>query len=230
MTRPTKLHPDRGDARSRLLAAAVDIIRANGFAATSVDDLCRAAGVTKGAFFHHFPTKEALGVAAAAHWAETTTAFFAAAPYHAPADPLDRVLAYVAFRKAIVSDDVVESSCLVGTMVQEVHQSAPAIRDACAASIFGHAGALEADIRQAMAARGIAAGWTAASLARQTQAVVQGALVLAKAANDPAPAHESLDHLARYIRLLFGVPVPDPGREGDGGMPGTATREALGQA
>lgn len=208
MTRPTRLHPDRGDARTRLLAAAVDVIRAKGFAATSVDDLCRAAGVTKGAFFHHFASKEALGVAAAGHWAETTTAFFAAAPYHAPADPLDRVLAYVAFRKAIVSDDITDSSCLVGTMVQEVHASAPAIRDACAASIFGHAATLEADIRQAMSDRGIVADWTAESLARQTQAVIQGALVLAKAANDPALARESLDHLDRYVRLLFGCIAP----------------------
>lgn len=215
MTRPTKLHPDRGDARTRLLEAARDIIRAKGFAATSVDDLCRAAGVTKGAFFHHFASKEALGVAAAGYWVETTAAFFAAAPYHAPADPLERVLAYVAFRRAIVSDDLVESSCLVGTMVQEVHQSAPAIRDACAASIFGHAATLEADIRQAMAERGIVADWTAESLARQTQAVVQGALVLAKAGNDPALARDSLDHLDRYIRLLFGVAGTRPDRAGE---------------
>lgn len=219
MPRPTKLHPDRGDARLRLLEAARDLIRANGFAATSVDDLCRAAGVTKGAFFHHFQSKQALGVAAADHWAATTTAFFAAAPYHAPADPLDRVLAYVAFRKAIVSDDITDSSCLVGTMVQEVHATAPAIRDACAASIFGHAATLEADIRRAMADRGIVADWTAESLARQTQAVVQGALVLAKAANDPAMARESLDHLDRYIRLLFGVAAPVPAGGAEGGRP-----------
>jgi TetR/AcrR family transcriptional repressor of nem operon len=228
MPRPTKLHPERGDARLRLLQAAQDVIRAKGFAATSVDDLCRAAGVTKGAFFHHFASKEALGVAAAEHWAETTTAFFAAAPYHAPADPLDRVLAYIAFRKAIVSDDITESSCLVGTMAQEVHDSAPAIRDACAASIFGHAATLEADIRQAMADRGVAVDWTAESLARQTQAVIQGAFVLAKAGNDPALARESLDHLDRYVRLLFGCPPPATGRgEEHAGSPVPSILETL---
>ncbi|MFP2925129.1 TetR/AcrR family transcriptional regulator [Pyxidicoccus sp. 3LG] len=204
MPRPTKQHPERGDARTRLLEAARDTIRAKGFAATSVDEICQAAAVTKGSFFHHFKSKEELGVAAAMYWAETTTAFFAGAPYHAPDDPLERVLAYVAFRKSIIAGELAEFTCLVGTMVQEVYAISPAIRDACAESIFGHAATLEADIGAAMRERGISGGWTAESLARHTQTVIQGAFVLAKAGNDPALAREGLDHLDRYIRLLFG--------------------------
>ncbi|WP_312362588.1 TetR/AcrR family transcriptional regulator [Ensifer sp.] len=205
MPRPTRNAPERGNARIRLLEAARDIIRAKGFAATSVDDLCRAAGVTKGAFFHHFAGKEALGVAAAEHWAETTTAFFAAAPYHAPPDPLARVLAYVAFRKAIIVGEIAEFTCLVGTLAQEVYASAPDMRDACGRSIFGHTATLVDDIEAARLDRGVAGNWTAESLARHTQAVIQGGFVLAKAGNDPELARESLDHLDRYIRHLFHV-------------------------
>ncbi len=205
MSRPTKLAPERGNARTRLLEAARDVIRAKGFAATSVDDLCRAADVTKGAFFHHFAGKDALGVAVADFWNDTTTEFFGAAPYHEPADALDRVLAYVAFRKAIIAGRIAEFSCLVGTLAQEVYATAPDIRDACARSIFGHAATLEADIETARRERGITGNWTAASLARHTQTVIQGAFVLAKAGNDPELARESLDHLDLYIRHLFHV-------------------------
>ena len=205
MPRPTKQSPERGDARTRLLEAARDVIRRKGFAATSVDDLCQSAGVTKGAFFHHFKTKDALGVAAANFWAETTSALFASAPYHEPDDPLDRVLAYLDFRKGIIGGETFEYTCLVGTMTQEVHDSAPAIRDACAASIFGHAVTLEADIEAARKQRNIAADWTAKSLARHTQAVLQGGFILAKATGDPDLARESVDHLIRYVRGLFGV-------------------------
>ncbi|HLV21958.1 MAG TPA: TetR/AcrR family transcriptional regulator [Polyangiaceae bacterium] len=206
MPRPTRQKPERGNARTRLLEAARDVIRAKGFAASSVDDLCQAAAVTKGAFFHHFPSKEALGVAAARYWTETTGAFFAAAPYHEPCDPLDRILAYVAFRKAIITEELAEFTCLVGTMVQEVYDDSPAIREACAESLFGHAATLEEDIAAAMSARGMSGAFTAQSLARHTQAVLQGAFVLAKAGNDPALARESLDHLDRYLRLLFTCP------------------------
>jgi TetR/AcrR family transcriptional regulator, transcriptional repressor for nem operon len=205
MPRPTKQSPERGHARARLLEAARDIIRAKGFAATNVDDLCKAADVTKGAFFHHFGSKDALGIAAAEFWDATTSDFFAAAPYHEPADPLERVLAYVAFRKAIIAGDLTEFTCLVGTMAQEVYASSPDIRDACGRSIFGHAAMLEADIEAARQDRAITGGWTAESLARHMQAIIQGGFVLAKAGNDPAVARESLDHLDRYIRHLFHV-------------------------
>ena len=208
MPRPTLVSPERGDARTRLLEAARDVIRTQGYAATTVDDLCRAAGVTKGAFFHHFKSKEALGVAAADFWAETTSAFFADAPYHDHNDPLERVLAYVDFRKAIIGGDLAEWTCLVGTMAQEIYRSNPAIRDACAASILGHAETLEADIAAAMKARGIAGDWTPASLARHTQAVLQGAFILGKATDDADTARESVDHLRRYIELLFSEAIP----------------------
>ncbi|WP_163266222.1 TetR/AcrR family transcriptional regulator [Chelativorans alearense] len=206
MPRLSKLSPERGDARTRLLEAARDIIRAKGFAATTVDDLCKQAEVTKGAFFHHFGSKEALGVAVAEFWADTTAAFFEAAPYHLPDDPLDRVLAYVAFRKAIIVGELAEFTCLVGTMAQEVYATSTDIREACGKSIFGHAATLEADIEGAVRARGIRGDWTPESLARHTQAVIQGGFVLAKAGNNPDLARESLDHLDRYIRGLFNLP------------------------
>jgi TetR/AcrR family transcriptional repressor of nem operon len=208
VARPTKQNPERGDARTRLLEAARDVIRVKGFAATSVDDLCKAAGVTKGAFFHHFENKEALGVAAAIHWAETTSALFKDAPYHQHDDPLDRLLGYVEFRKSILEGDLAEFTCLVGTMTQEVYGSHPAIRDACAASIFGHAATLEPDIAEAMTTREIKADWTPASLATHTQAVLQGAFILAKATGDRAVALECVDHLQRYITLLFSPSRP----------------------
>ena len=91
--------------RTKLLEAAFAVIRSKGYSATTVDDICRAAGLSKGAFFHHFASKEELAVAAALHWSETTGALFESAPYHTPADPLERLLAYVAFRREIIQDD-----------------------------------------------------------------------------------------------------------------------------
>jgi TetR/AcrR family transcriptional repressor of nem operon len=190
-------------AQRKLLDAALALIREKGYAATTVDGLCARAGVAKGSFFHHFSDKEALGIAAADYWSETTGALFAAAPYHRHKDPLDRVLGYIEFRRSILTGTVPEFTCLVGTMVQEVYDTNPAIRDACDASISGHAEKIEADIAEAMKLHRIRARWTANSLALHTQAVLQGAFILAKAKGGAEIAISSVDHLRRYVEFLF---------------------------
>ena len=194
------------ESKIKLLDAALGVVRTKGYAATRVEDICEAAGVTKGSFFHHFKSKEELAIAAAARWSEVTSGLFAAAPYHAPADPLDRVLAYIDFRKALIQGAPPAFTCFAGTTVQEVHETHPDLRDACGVSITEHAATLEPDIAEAMAKYGVAGD--ARSLALHTQTVLQGAFVLAKATQDPSVAIASVDHLRRYFELLFRPPQP----------------------
>jgi TetR/AcrR family transcriptional repressor of nem operon len=191
------------ESKTKLLDAALKVVRAKGYTATRIEDICGAAGLTKGSFFHHFKSKEELAVAAAERWSAVTGGLFVAASYHEPADPLDRLLAYIDFRKALICGAPAEFTCFAGTTVQEVHDTHPAIRDACGAGIARHAATLEADIEEAMRRYRVAGDWTARSLALHTQAVIQGAFVLAKATQDPQVAIASLDHLRRYLELLF---------------------------
>src|SRR5208282_5510962 len=89
-------------SKGKLLDAALQVIRAKGYTATRVEDICAAASLTKGSFFHHFKSKEDLALAAAEHWNEITGGLFLAAPYHLLHDPRERLLAYVDLRKALL--------------------------------------------------------------------------------------------------------------------------------
>ncbi|UVO54820.1 TetR/AcrR family transcriptional regulator [Sphingomonas sp. SUN039] len=192
-------------ARAKLLEAATTIVRQKGYAATSIDDLCRAAGVTKGAFFHHFPSKEALAVAGAQAWTDHAEArIFTDAPWMRFDDPLARLLAHIDFRLAMLDGPVEEFTCFVGTMVQEAFATNDNIRAACDASIAAYAERLAEDVQAAIDRYGIAGNTTALDLAYHIQAVLQGAFILAKAKNDPAIARASVTHLKRYVEMLFG--------------------------
>lgn len=192
--------------RTKILDAALDVLRERGYEATRVEHLCERAGVTKGAFFHHFKGKEDLAVAAAEHWSRVTGDLFANAPYHQPEDPLDKLLAYVDFRKMLLQGGTAEFTCVAGTMAQETHLTHPAIRDATRGAIFDHALTLEGYVAAAREKYCPDADWSAESLALYTQAALQGAFILAKADGDVAIARDMIDHLRRYIELLFENP------------------------
>ncbi|AUM00808.1 TetR family transcriptional regulator [Rhodocyclaceae bacterium] len=191
------------ESRQRILDAALGVFRTQGYTATTVDDLCAAAGVTKGSFFHHFDSKEAAALAAIAHWNDTTGALFAAAPYWQVEDPRARLLAYLDFRAELVRGAIPEFTCLLGTLVQETFASHPALQAACGAGIEAHTQTLVPTIEAAQAKYAPGAEWSAESLARHTQAVLQGGFVLAKAMNDPQAALDAIAHLKRYVEALF---------------------------
>jgi len=198
------MSPIQHESRTKLLDAALDVFRAKGYTATRVEDICAAASLTKGSFFHHFKTKDELAIAAAGRWTEVTGELFRSADYHRPADPVDRVLGYIEFRKQLLRGALAEYTCLLGTLIQEVYDTNPPIRMACEASISSHVATLVGDIQEAKSAHAPAAAWTAESLALHMQAVIQGSFILAKAKYGSEVATESIDHLKRYIAGLFG--------------------------
>ena len=192
--------------RTKLLDAARDVIRAKGYTATTVDDICAAAGVTKGSFFHHFQSKEQLGIAAADQFGAMAAAIFASAPYQQLPDPRDRVLGYVDFRAAMFQWEIGQYTCLLGTMVQEVYATHPEVRAACDRQMSEHVGQLVKDLDAAKQLYAPDAPWTAQSVGYFMQAVLQGAFIFAKAKQGPEVALECLQHLRRYLEMLFHQP------------------------
>ncbi len=197
-------------SRTKLLDAALLVIRSKGYTAATLDDICAAAGVTKGSFFHHFKGKEDLAVAAAEYWNAMTGALFAEAPYTRLDDPRDRVLAYIDFRSQILQGDLPDFTCLLGTMVQEVFATHPRIAAACNRGITQHAAVVAKDIAAAKALYAPDATWQPDDVALYTQAAIQGAFILAKARGSADIAANCIAQLRGSVAfLLNATPTPD---------------------
>jgi TetR/AcrR family transcriptional regulator, transcriptional repressor for nem operon len=192
--------------RTRLLDAARDVIRTKGYAATTVDDICTNAGVTKGGFFHHFASKEQLAKAAIEQFGVMASELFHGAPYASLPDPRDRVLGYVDFRAAILQGELYQYTCLLGTTVQETYATHPELREAAYRGMSEHIDMLTLDIEAAKKLYAPNATWSAESVGYFMQSVLQGAFIFAKAKQGPAVALESLTHLRRYLEMLLGAP------------------------
>src|ERR1700677_4568307 len=195
--------PIQHESKTKLLNAALHVIRTKGYAATTLDDICHQAGVTKGSFFHHFKSKDELALSAAAFWGTTTEGFFASALFQQLRDPLERLLGYVDFRCEILQGELPDYTCLLGTLVQETYATHPDIRVACDNALSAHIAELTRDVEAAKRLYAPGATWSAESVGYFIQSVLQGAFIFAKAKQGPEVVRECLAHLRRHLIHLF---------------------------
>jgi TetR/AcrR family transcriptional repressor of nem operon len=189
------------NAREKLVRAGIERFRRHGYVATTVDDICAEAGVTKGAFFHHFASKEALAEACLRQWDCQGAAMEEAAPFQTIDDPLEKVLGCMDFYIGVFENPRLLKSCLAGTTVQEVAETHPTLRQA-AHTCFAHAEQRFKALLDA-ACRGQHNRPDTASLARLWMATIQGSLILCKATQDESVIADNLRHVKEYIRALL---------------------------
>ncbi len=186
-----------------LLNAAEELILAKGFSATSVDEICRAAKLTKGSFFHYFKSKEELGRVLLERFcchSQQKIKDSCCGPKE-KTDPLKRVYSYLDGVEAMCENT---RGCLLGIFAQEMSDSHPKIRSLCAEGFNEWAKILKGDLAAAKARYASRASFDPGALAEHCIAIFEGAMVLARAKQDNKVVKRSLEHLRAYLKSLFG--------------------------
>lgn len=196
---------DLPETKRKLVDAGVKLMRSRGFNATTVDEICAEAGVTKGGFFHYFKSKDDVARAAALRFQDNKTQAFREAPFRELADPLDRVLGRLDFvKQSIGGEKRLTRGCLIGMFAQELSFTNPELRSVCQEVFSQVARDFEADLAQAKALHAPRAGFDPKNVAMLYISIVQGSLMLAKASGSNDIFLENIEQFRHYLEGLFG--------------------------
>jgi TetR/AcrR family transcriptional repressor of nem operon len=194
------------ETKRKLVDAGVNLMRRQGFNATTVDDICASAGVTKGGFFHYFKSKQDLAKAAVIRFAEGKTREFQDAPFRKLADPLARVFGRLDFVRDTNGDPArVTKGCLFGVFAQELSFTNPELRAACQESFTRVIADFQKDLAEAKLAHPPQVDFDPKSVATLYVSILQGSLIMAKASEANAVLLENLEQFRHYLQSLFGV-------------------------
>ena len=190
-------------AREKIFREAEQLILTQGFNGTSLDSVCAAAGITKGAFFHHFASKEDLASQILRKYWLQTVSELAASKYMKSKSPLSRLLGTISFFEDLFEIPKRPTACLIGNITQEVALTSPSVRATCESIFLEWADALRSNIEEVWMSQKRTKKLDSRGLAEMIIATVEGAFILVKATNDLRASKRTMSHLKNYLRLTL---------------------------
>ncbi len=199
----------RTDTRERILDAAERLVLTQGFAATPVDQIIQQVDLTKGAFFHHFPSKGALARALIERYAASEQDLLQSLLGRAAAlsrDPVQQLLIFAGlFQEVAEAAGSPSPGCLFASFCYESGQFDAETMRVVEASILAWRKSLSGKIRAAMAQRSPRVAVDADSLADMLIGIAEGAFIISRTLQEPRVFARQLRHYRNYLELLFDV-------------------------
>ncbi len=204
--------------RERILAAAEPMVLRQGFAGTSLDELLKATGLTKGAFFHHFTGKADFARALAEHYRGNHLALFETFAAEADAisdDPLEATLAFIKSFEAFVEARTTPlAGCIYAAYVYQSRQFDDGVQLLVADALKRWTALYEARFGAILAGYRPATEVSAAELAEMIVAIIEGGLILSRSYGDPHLLARQSRQFRNYLELLFRDREPRPAAQG----------------
>jgi TetR/AcrR family transcriptional repressor of nem operon len=202
---------DASETRQRILDAAKELVLERGFAGTSVDDIQKSAGISRGTFFYHFPSKDDLARALIERHAgedhELTESFMARAEKLA-SDPLQQALVFVALHEEML-DEVGPSGCLFASYSYEAGLFDSHTHELITGALEHFRRVFGDKLGEAMERHPPRVPTDPHLLADFAAGILQGAFIMRRALGDPGLMTAHLRQFRSYLELLFDVAVPE---------------------
>lgn len=194
--------------REKLIAAATELMRRHGYTATTVDRICEEAGVTKGAFFHYFKSKEEIGEEAVEDWCGKRAAMYFRDMGDPGGDPLRCFQRWMDGLIESVRNPDEKPVCLLGMISQEMAGGNDRLRELCEAKLTGWTGFAAQLLGAAKKLHRPKVDFDPEEVGWMLNGLWQGSLLIAKTRRDREVVANNLRHARAYVDALFeGAPV-----------------------
>lgn len=193
--------------REKLLKAAFQEIYRQGFQAASLDAILAQAGVTKGALYHHFPTKAALGLAVVdevvrglllERWLGVLQA--------QPGDPVTALQGTLRYRAANLTAGEIELGCPLNNLAQEMSPLDEQFRRSVDATFETWREGFAEALARGQAEGSVRRDVDAKQVATFVVAAVEGSYGLAKSARSGTMVRANLELLGMFLESLRAPP------------------------
>lgn len=207
MTLPT-------DTRARLIETAANLWHSRSYADVGVSEICEAADVKKGSFYHFFPSKSAVALAVLDRRRDQAVEHVFAPAFARASSPLERLVAltevHYELQAAMQAETGAVMGCPVGNLALELSTQDAEVRERCAELLADWAAVVEGLLADAVEAGEL----PPLDVARAGAAVVayaEGILLLAKTRNDPTLIRD-LGHGVKQLVAAFELESNQPTR------------------
>jgi TetR/AcrR family transcriptional regulator, transcriptional repressor for nem operon len=182
--------------REHLIDVGLGLMHQNGYNATGLTDILKAADVPKGSFYHHFGSKEDFAAAALERYGMREREHVAAVLNDTTTPPLKRLRRYFSDLGSIYGQRAAIPGCMMGRFSLEIAEQSPRLRKQISASFSHWQHTIATVVRQAVEQKELPAGTDPESLAGFLLNSWEGALLRSQAEKSNAP-------LETFMRQVF---------------------------
>ncbi len=198
------------ETRERILDGAERLILDRGLAATTIDEILASSQVSKGSFFHHFPSKNDLARALVERYAAADAALLNHLTTLSEASSEDPGVQAVTFLRLFedVADETVsqQPSCLYVSYIYDRRLLEDGTNEVISAAFIAWRERLAEKLRAAAEWHPPRVPVDLDALADHLSATYEGAFVMARALGDPGLMRRQLELVRDHVALLFDVP------------------------
>lgn len=202
MSAPTRHEQRSAESQERLIQATQALILRHGYCATTVDQICGEAGLTKGSFFHHYANKDAIGCAAIDAWGAMGTSLYSAAWSDPAVDPLAQLNRMFDIMISFNKRDE-PCACVIGMMAQELAQSHPELAALCAKHLDDWTQHVARMLDGAKKRHKTVKPFDSQRVGWFLNSIWQGSMLLGKVRRTPQTIVDNIEQARAYVAALF---------------------------